>query len=69
MTTETTTDYNKFNTFMANRDVSRTHISSLKASIKRHPEILEAQPILVNENFKIIDGQHRFIAAQVKRVR
>lgn len=60
---EKTKQYTKFRTLGANRDTSRAHISRLKKSIEEHPEILEAQPILINENFEIIDGQHRFLAA------
>lgn len=58
-----TTNYEKFSMLISNRNTSRNHINNLKQSIKEHPEILEAQPILVNEKFQIIDGQHRFQAA------
>lgn len=58
-----TTEYDKFQKLMANRDISRNHLNSLKAAIQQHPEILRVQPILVNEHLFIIDGQHRFQAA------
>lgn len=58
-----TTDYNKFSFLIENRQTARTHINKLKDAIQRNPDILEVQPILVNEKLEIIDGQHRFIAA------
>lgn len=61
--TKSTTDYGKFSFLMENRQTARTHINKLKVAIKESPQILEVQPILVNENMEIIDGQHRFIAA------
>lgn len=60
---ETTTDYTKFKFLIDNRQTARTHINKLKEAITRKPEILEVQPILVNEKYEIIDGQHRFVAA------
>lgn len=62
-TESTTTDYKKFRFLIDNRDTSRKHINKLKDAIRSNPEILEVQPILVNENMEIIDGQHRFTAA------
>lgn len=61
--TRSTTDYKQFSFLMDNRQTARTHINKLKAAIKEKPEILEVQPILVNEKMEIIDGQHRFVAA------
>jgi hypothetical protein len=59
-----TTDYEKFKFLDTNRQLVRSHVESLSADIAAHPEILRVQPILVNENFFIIDGQHRFTAAK-----
>lgn len=59
----TTTDYKQFSFLIDNRDTSRKHINKLRDAIRKNPEILEVQPILVNENMEIIDGQHRFTAA------
>lgn len=61
--TETTNDYSKFSFLMENRQTARNHINRLKKAITKNPEILEVQPILVNEKLEIIDGQHRFVAA------
>lgn len=61
--TRSSTDYKKFSFLIENRQTARTHINKLKNAITRNPEILEVQPILVNEKYEIIDGQHRFVAA------
>ena len=61
--TQESTDYSKFSFLVDNRQTARTHINKLKDAIQRNPEILEVQPILVNEKLEIIDGQHRFVAA------
>lgn len=58
-----TTDYKQFKFLIENRQTARNHINKLKDAIQRNPEILEVQPILVNEDMEIIDGQHRFTAA------
>lgn len=62
-TVHTTTDYKKFKFLIDNRQTARGHINKLKNAIASNPEILKVQPILVNEKFEIIDGQHRFNAA------
>jgi hypothetical protein len=61
-TIETTTDYAQFNTMDANREVNRGHVETLKRAIEEIGDLTASQPILVNENFEIIDGQHRFTA-------
>jgi len=58
-----TTDYKQFVMLIENRQPARTHVNKLKDAIQKNPEIMEVQPILVNEKMEIIDGQHRFIAA------
>lgn len=58
------TDYDKFDLLEANRLTNRSHIEKLKASIEENPVLVQAQPILVNEKYEIIDGQHRFIASR-----
>lgn len=62
-TVQVTNNYKKFHLLMDNRQTARAHINKLKDAINHNPKILEVQPILVNENMEIIDGQHRFIAA------
>lgn len=58
-----TNNYKKFHMLIDNRQTARNHINKLKDAILHNPEILKVQPILVNENMEIIDGQHRFQAA------
>ena len=60
---QTSKNYDQFSFLIANRSTSRSHINNLKKAIADHPEILEVQPILVNDKYQIIDGQHRFQAA------
>lgn len=58
-----TKDYGKFNFNSKNRHVDPAHKDNLVTSI-RDKNLLEAQPITVNADLEIIDGQHRFIAAK-----
>lgn len=52
-------DYEKFRMIKGNRNINALHIKRLKASMMKQFLI---SPIIVNENFEIIDGQHRFEA-------
>jgi len=54
-------DYQKFSLLHGNRKVNPLHVKRLKQSFQRQYLI---SPILVNENYQIIDGQHRFTAAK-----
>ena len=56
-----TMDYNLFKILNGNRDVNRVHVERLKQSFTKHYLF---NPILINNNFEIIDGQHRFEAAK-----
>ncbi len=53
---QSTTDYKKFKILLGNRKISERHIASLILSfkIKNIPV-----PVVVNEKFEVIDGQHR----------
>lgn len=55
-----TTDYDRFVLMEANRDQSRGHVEAIKAAFEEIGNLTRVQPILVNERFEIIDGQHRF---------
>lgn len=46
-----------------NRQVNREHVQNLISSIAKN-NLLHAQPILVNEQMEVIDGQHRLTAAR-----
>ena len=54
-------DYSKFRLIFGNRDVKRTKVIKLRDEIKQNNRI-SSYPIIVNSNFQIIDGQHRFVA-------
>ena len=56
-----TQDYDIFNTLKGNRDLNISHKEKLKKSFKKDYLI---SPIIVNEKYEIIDGQHRFNAAR-----
>jgi len=54
-------DYDVFKTTEGNRNINRLHVERLKKSMS---EYYLVSPIIVNENYEIIDGQHRFVAAK-----
>lgn len=58
---ETTKDYERFKLLEFNRKtIDRRHVNRLKESITKNGYI--GNPILVNDDYEIYDGQHRFIA-------
>lgn len=57
---EKTSDYNKFKFLDLNRSLDRRCINALKNSILKNGYI--GSPILVNDKYEILDGQHRFVA-------
>jgi len=60
---EETTNYGKFKTIRGNREINRSHLNKLCKSILDN-NLLEANPMIVNEKFQILDGQHRLLAAE-----
>ena len=60
---EKTKDYDKFKMLDGNRPVDRYHLKKLKESIEKDNR-LNLHPIIVNQNYEIIDGQHRHEAAR-----
>lgn len=62
-----TSDYDKFDLLDANRTVDINHVTRLKESIEQSGYIA-ANPIVVNRDGKIIDGQHRFTACRELRL-
>ena len=61
---EVSSDYKKFKFLNGNRDVDEAHVKKIAKSIALFPDLLSARPILVNEKFEIIDGQHRYTACK-----
>jgi len=56
-----TNDHSKFKRILGNRVVNKVHVKRLRQSFHR---AYLMSPIIVNEKFEIIDGQHRFTAAE-----
>jgi len=56
-----TTDYSQFKTLKGNREVNPLHIERLVQSFQIKHLI---SPIIVNQHWQIIDGQHRFETAK-----
>ena len=56
-----TDDYSIFKTLKGNRVVNQVHVAKLEESFRKNYLM---SPILVNEKYEIIDGQHRFYAAE-----
>ncbi len=57
-----TTDYNKFSFIDSNREIEEMKVLKFMDSFKKNGFLLN--PIIVNEKFQIIEGQHRFTAAR-----
>jgi hypothetical protein len=54
-----TNDYSKFKSKDGNRNLNELHLKRLTESVRQN-DLLHANPILVNDKYEIIDGQHRF---------
>lgn len=54
-----TKDYEMFNIIEGNRPINASHIRKLKISMRKKYLI---SPLIVNEKFQVIDGQHRLFA-------
>lgn len=61
---QSSTDYDQFQFIDANRELARGHIETLKNAFEEVGNLTRVQPILVNDQYQIIDGQHRFIACK-----
>lgn len=57
-----TSDYARFKVLSGNRPIKPSHLKFLKASISEHGDL--GVPIITNEDFEIIDGQHRKAALE-----
>ena len=58
-----TKDYSLFSFLDNNRSVKRSHVEGLKKKIKK-TDMTMCQPITVDADMRIIDGQHRFYACK-----
>lgn len=57
-----TTDYGIFKRITGNRTVGRTHVKRLIKSIEKHGNLTPHNPVEVNSDMEVIDGQHRIAA-------
>jgi hypothetical protein len=60
---KTTKNYDKFNLLDFNREMSESHIKKIKESIDKYGYVM-SNPIIVDKEYNVIDGQHRFIACK-----
>ena len=56
-----TKDYDQFSFIDGNRDINKENLTRIKQSMA---EKYIPVPIIVNDEYEIIDGQHRFLAAK-----
>ena len=56
-----TRDYSKFKFLKTNRAIKETNVAKIVSSIKEWG-IIPGRPVLVDGDYNIIDGQHRFLA-------
>lgn len=63
MRIQSTTNYHQFKDIRGNREINRVHLNKLVKSIEDN-DMLEANPIIVNDLMQILDGQHRLLAAE-----
>ena len=59
-----TIDYSIFKEFSSNREVDQKHVRRLVCAINKK-NLLHVNPIVVDENMRVIDGQHRLAAAKI----
>ena len=59
-----TTDYDQFQFYDFNRPLNENHVMRLKDSIETNNKLF-ANPILVDQDSFVIDGQHRLTAAKM----
>tara|TARA_R110001583_G_C5584045_1_gene403143 strand:+ start:386 stop:1225 length:840 start_codon:yes stop_codon:yes gene_type:complete len=56
-----TTNYDVFKIHTANRKINKNHVDNIKKSMKKN---FLLTPIIVNEKYEVIDGQHRLQACK-----
>lgn len=67
VTIKSTTEYDMFKDIMSNREVDRKHVRQLVRAIEK-TNLLHLNPIIVNSNMEVVDGQHRLQAAEELQV-
>lgn len=64
MDIKSTKNYKMFKTIDGNRGLNRKYLSRLSESISNN-NLLALNPIIVNKNMEVLDGQHRLKAAEI----
>jgi len=64
MQIQSTKDYGIFKYIVSNREINQPHVNRLVKSIKNN-NLLHLNPVIVNLNMEVIDGQHRIAAAEL----
>lgn len=59
-----TREYGAFGFLKGNRELNELKIKKIKQDIQDGFDVLKFAPIIVNEELKIIDGQHRYVVAK-----
>jgi len=59
-----TNDYSTFGFLRGNRDMNETKVNKIIKSVQEGLNFFKYCPILVNDGFYIIDGQHRFVVCK-----
>lgn len=62
-----TTNYDQFKQITSNREVNPKHVKKLAKAIHAK-NLLHVNPIIVNKDNEVIDGQHRLEAARILKV-
>lgn len=60
-----TNDLSIFKMLPHNRPVVQSHVIRLAGSMSERPHLRPARPVLVNEKYQVIDGQHRLKASEL----
>lgn len=63
-----TTDYSMFKKLSGNRLKNKLHIQKLVDSFEAHPALMQARPVIVNDKYEVIDGQHSLEAAEAAKI-
>lgn len=59
-----TRKYDKFSYIEGNRKPTHDHVRQLIGSFSDNNSLVATRPVLVNDKFQVIDGQHRFEACR-----
>lgn len=68
MLIQQTQDYSLLKRIKGNRAVNNSHVNRLLEAINATPDSVAYNPIVVNDNFEIIDGQHRAKAIELAQL-